>query len=215
MNNLNNLSNSVAFFVLTDKNGIVTLLKNNGLVFDENHTSDAKLINMIFNSLYEDNAFKDNFLIYLNSKTNSPKGYANDESFANFSSTPLPSFNPPKNPTSSSANVGGSSSGFFGGFNINSVTSLVGTGLSFLSSSQAGKDQRAIAEANAQAAIANAQSQTESIRGQLALEELRLNSLKAQVPPPAKNNTLLYVGLGVGAVVLIGGLIFAITKKSN
>lgn len=213
MNNLNNLSNSVAFFVLTDKNGIVTLLKNNGLVFDENHTSDAKLINMIFNSLYEDNAFKDNFLIYLNSKTDSPKGFANGDGL--FSSTQLPSFNPPTNPTSSSSSLGGSSGGFFGGFNMNSVTSLVGTGLGFLSSSQAGKDQRAIAEANAQAAIANAQSQTEAIRGQLALEELRLNSLKAQVPPPAKNNTLLYVGLGVGAIVLIGGLIFAITKKAN
>lgn len=207
MNDLNNLSNSVAFFVLTDKNGIVTLLKNNGLVFDENHTSDAKLINMIFNSLYEDNAFKDNFLVYLNSKTDSPKGFANATGL--FQATPLPTFTAP---TSSTANVGSSSGGFFGGFNMNSVTSLVGTGLGFLSSSQAGKDQRAIAEANAQAAIANAQSQTELIRAQLALEQIKLQNTQAQ---PAKNNTLLYVGLGVGAIVLIGGLIFAITKKSN
>ena len=207
MNDLQILSNSVAFFVLTDKNGIVTLLKNNGLVFDENHTSDAKLINMIFNSLYEDNDFKNNFLIYLNSKTDSPKGFANATGL--FQATPLPTFNAP---TQSSTNVGSNSSGFFGGFNINSVTSLVGTGLSFLSSSQAGKDQRAIAEANAQAAIANAQSQTELIRAQLALEQLKLQNTQAQ---PTKNNTLLYVGLGVGAIVLIGGLIFAITKKSN
>lgn len=203
MNNLNNLSNSVAFFVLTDKNGIVTLLKNNGLVFDENHTSNEKLINMIFNSLYENNEFKDNFLMYLNSKTSQQK-------YANFNPIPLPSFNPPKNPTSSTANVGSSSGGFFGGFNMNSVTSLVGTGLGFLSSSQAGKDQRAIAEANAQAAIANAQSQTELIKAQLALEQIRLQTIQAQ---PPKNNTLLYVGLGVVGVVLIGGLIFAITKK--
>ena len=207
MNDLNNLSNSVAFFVLTDKNGIVTLLKNNGLVFDENHTSDEKLINMIFNSLYEDNAFKDNFLIYLNSKTDSPKGFANATGL--FESTPLPTFTAP---TSSSANVASNSGGFFSGFNVGSLTSLVGTGLSFLSSSQAGKDQRAIAEANAQAAIANAQSQTELIRAQLALEQLKLQNTQAQ---PAKNNTLLYVGLGVGAIILVGGLIFTITKKSN
>ncbi len=208
MNDLNNLSNSVAFFVLTDKNGIVTLLKNNGLVFDENHTSDAKLINMIFNSLYEDNAFKDNFLIYLNSKTDSPKGFANGDGLG-FSPVPLPTFTAP---TSSTANVGSSSGGFLGGFNANSVVSLLNTGLGFLGSSQAGKDQRAIAEANAQAAIANAQSQTELIRAQLALEQLKLQNTQAQ---PTKNNTLLYVGLGVGAIVLIGGLIFAITKKSN
>lgn len=204
MNDLNNLSNSVAFFVLTDKKGIVTLLKNNGLVFDENHTSNEKLINMIFNSLYENNEFKDNFLMYLNSKTNQ-QNYANITGPL-FTATTLPSFNP----TSSSASLSGSSSGFFSGFNASSVTSLVGTGLSFLSSSQAGKDQRAIAEANAQAAIANAQSQTELIKAQLALEQLKLQNNQAQ---PVKNNTLLYVGLGIGAVVLVGGLIFAITKK--
>lgn len=204
MNNLKNLSDTIAFVVLNDRPGVIALLKTNGLVFDENHTSNEKLVTMIFNSLYDNSDFKNNFLTYLDAKAK--------DNFANasglFESTPLPTFTAP---TSSSSSLGTSSGGgFFSGFNANTITSLVGTGLGFLSSSQAGKDQRAIAEANAQAAIANAQSQTELIRAQLALEQLKLQNVQAQ---PIKNNTLLYVGLGVGAVVLIGGLIFAITKK--
>lgn len=47
-------------------------------------------------------------------------------------------------------------------------------------------------------------------------EERRTQALlgsKKDIPEEKKSNTGLYIGLGVGAVVLIGGIIFAVTRK--
>lgn len=47
-------------------------------------------------------------------------------------------------------------------------------------------------------------------------EERRTQALlgsKDKMPEEKKSNTGLYIGIGVGAVVLIGGIIFAVTRK--
>jgi len=209
-NQLENLSNSVAFFVVRDRNGIINLLKNNGLVFDENFVTDEKLTNMIFNSLFDDSSnFKNNYLAYINEKVNLDNKFSNVPGPI-FSSTPLPTFNP--STSSSSSTLGSSSSnGFFGGFNANSALSLVTTGLGFLGSAQAGKDQRAIAEAQAQATIAAAQANAQNNATQLQIAQLQLEAQKAA--PNKSNNTILYVVIGIAGIAIIGGIIFATSKK--
>ena len=62
-------------------------------------------------------------------------------------------------------------------------------------------DARAIAELQRETAVA---------------EERKIQALlnsKNQIPEEKKSNTGLYIGLGVGAVVLIGVTIFAFTRK--
>jgi hypothetical protein len=51
-------------------------------------------------------------------------------------------------------------------------------------------------------------------QGQLALEieRLKLEALKLE-GGEAKDNTLLYVGLGLGGLLVLGGVIWAVTKK--
>jgi hypothetical protein len=52
-------------------------------------------------------------------------------------------------------------------------------------------------------------------RAQIEKERLELEILANSGKPPekTKNNTALYIGLGVGGVALIGILIFAVTRK--
>lgn len=70
--------------------------------------------------------------------------------------------------------------------------------------------QKAKGVANDQKALAELQYNT------ALAEERRIQALldsKSKTPEEKKNNTGLYIGLGVGAVVLIGGIIFAVTRK--
>jgi hypothetical protein len=63
-------------------------------------------------------------------------------------------------------------------------------------------DAKALAELQYKTALANAQA--------LALAN-QANANKNE--PPPKNNTALYIGLGVGGVAFIGIVIFAVTRK--
>jgi hypothetical protein len=66
------------------------------------------------------------------------------------------------------------------------------------------------AQANAQAQTAQAQLQIAQINQQTKLAELE--ALKNQ-GVPAKSNTALYIGLGVGGVVILGLVVFLAVKK--
>jgi len=69
--------------------------------------------------------------------------------------------------------------------------------------------QKAKGEANDAKAVADLQYQTALAQERaLALQ----NQVKTNQPAP-KSNTALYIGLGVGAVVLIGVVIFAFRRK--
>lgn len=70
--------------------------------------------------------------------------------------------------------------------------------------------KKAKGEANDAKALAELQYNT------ALAEERRVQALlgsKKDIPEEKKSNTGLYIGLGVGAVVLIGGIIFAVTRK--
>jgi hypothetical protein len=86
---------------------------------------------------------------------------------------------------------------------------LVGLGTTLIVNNQ--NVQNAQGQANAQQQLANTQYQT--LLAQQRAEELANQANANKNVPPKKNNTLLYVGLGVGGVVLIGIVIFAVTRK--
>jgi len=171
--NFKNLSSVVSQAILYDRNGIISLLENNGvIIFDSDHIKSEKLVTIIFKNL-ENVKFQDVFLNYIKEKFQ----------FSN-------------------------ADGFFSGFNASAITGLVSSGLSFLGNSSASKDQKSIAEINAQAAITSAQSQAQIAATQLQIAQLNLEASKA----PKTDNTKLYVGIGIASVVVVGLLIFAIKK---
>ena len=90
-------------------------------------------------------------------------------------------------------------------------TAVIGLGTSLIMNNQNVHNAQAQAEAQQQAqktqydiALANQQA--------LALAN-QLNANKNVVAPPTKNNTMLYVGLGVGGVVFVSLVVFAVTRK--
>jgi hypothetical protein len=66
---------------------------------------------------------------------------------------------------------------------------------------------------------ANATQQALNAQYQIALQNqqnIKLMQQAGQEPPPKeKSNLPLYIGLGVGGVVILGVVIFAVTRKSN
>lgn len=176
------LSDVIAYVILYDRESIITLLSQNGMIVNP-LDSNEKLVSKLMNLLSEDEMFRKTFTAYL------------EESFG----------------INEFSNAEGST-GFFSGFNAGSVVSLVGTGLGFLSSSQSSKDQRATAEANANATLAAAVAQSNVSKTNLEIARLQLEAAKLK---PTTNNTLLYAGIGVGVVVVLGLVIFAVTRKTN
>lgn len=67
-----------------------------------------------------------------------------------------------------------------------------------------------------QALNQQAQIEADKAKNQLAIAQLQLESARIQAQGAgagASGNTMLYVGLGIGAVVILGAVIFAVTKK--
>lgn len=112
----------------------------------------------------------------------------------------LPSFNPPK---SSTTNSGGSS------FNWEALGgNLLSGGLNFFSS----QEQRKGLQAQADALRAKGLSEVEVAK--LMLEAKKVELEQAKLGGGAKTGSpALYIGLGVGAVVILGVVIFAVTRK--
>jgi hypothetical protein len=66
-------------------------------------------------------------------------------------------------------------------------------------------------QANSQAKLAEAQLQIAQLNQQTELA--KLEALKQGAGTPTKSNTALYVGLGVGGVVILGLVVFLAVKK--
>lgn len=102
--------------------------------------------------------------------------------------------------------------GFWSGFNASAVSSLVGTGLGFLASTQSSNDQKNAAQAQANANLALAQATKESNATQLEIAKLQLEAAKSK---PQTNNTVLYAVLGVSGALVLGFVIFAVTRPKK
>jgi hypothetical protein len=87
---------------------------------------------------------------------------------------------------------------------------LVGFGAGMITNHQA--VQNAKGQANATQEALNTQYQI-ALQNQ---QNIKLMQQAGQAPPPQeKSNLPLYIGLGVGGVVILGVVIFAVTRRSN
>jgi hypothetical protein len=87
---------------------------------------------------------------------------------------------------------------------------LVGLGTGLIMNNQA--VQNAQGQANATQEALNTQYQI-ALQNQ---QNIKLMQQAGQAPPPQeKSNLPLYIGLGVGGVVILGVVIFAVTRRSN
>lgn len=87
------------------------------------------------------------------------------------------------------------------------IPTVVGFGTGMIMNHQA--VQNAKGQANAQQEVLNAQYA-------IALQNeknIKLMQQSNQAPPKEKSNLPLYIGLGVGGVLIIGVVIFAVTRK--
>lgn len=73
------------------------------------------------------------------------------------------------------------------------------------------KEQTKASQAQADALIKQGLSQVEVARIMQETERMKLESAKAQTP--ASGSKTLYIALAVGGVVILGGIIFAVTRK--
>lgn len=94
---------------------------------------------------------------------------------------------------------------------INSIApALVGLGTGLIMNNQA--VQNAKGQANATQEALNTQYQI-ALQNQ---QNIKLMQQAGQAPPPKeKSNLPLYIGLGVGGVVVLGVIIFAVTRKQS
>ena len=87
------------------------------------------------------------------------------------------------------------------------ITSVLGLGATLIGSNQ----QYQLLKGQANISAQQNQTALEVERERTLQARLGLEASKAQ--PPSKANTALYIGLAVGGVVVLGGIIFAITRK--
>jgi len=90
----------------------------------------------------------------------------------------------------------------------NAIGSLLGLGTNLIVNNQV--KQNAKGEANNAQALADKQIQIAQLNQQTELA--KLEALKNQ-GVPTKSNTGLYIGLGVGGVVILGLVVFLAVKK--
>ena len=89
-------------------------------------------------------------------------------------------------------------------------TSLFGGATNYLSS----QEQRKASQAQADALIQQGLSQVEVAKIMQETERLKLEALKSGAGSGTKaGSKTLYIGLGIGAVVILGVVIFAVTRK--
>lgn len=91
----------------------------------------------------------------------------------------------------------------------NAIGSLLGLGTGLIVNNQV--KQNAKGEANNAQALADKQIQIAQLNQQTELA--KLEALKQGAGTPTKSNTALYVGLGVGGVVILGLVVYLAVKK--
>ena len=88
---------------------------------------------------------------------------------------------------------------------------VIGLGTGLIMNNQNVKN--AEGQANQQASAQQTQYQTALANQQALASANQLNANKNVVAPTTKNNTMLYIGLGVGGVVFVSLVVFAVTRK--
>lgn len=77
------------------------------------------------------------------------------------------------------------------------------------------KEERREAQTQADALISQGKSNVEVAKIMQETRRLELEAIKLGGDKNAKGSNILYIGLGVGAVVILGVVIFAVTRKKE
>lgn len=191
MASINKLAYVIGFAVGRDKEGVLSFLADN-LIIAASDISNPDLIALLTESFSNDPTLFDRFIVWVDDRSRTYKNAVGMSS------------------GSGSASTGGGSS-FWEGFNASAITGLLGQGVNAWAGIKASQNNMNAVNSQANIASMNASSQSQSNAMALQLAQMQLAA--QQAPKQGGSNTGLYIGLGVAGVVVVGVLIYAITKK--
>lgn len=199
-NQIKQLGNTVGFVVGINRPAVISLLRAN----DVNVTAktDVKsVMEVCINRIINDPSFNKAFDA-LAKKT--ARDYIKvSKSEKNYSNFVMPTIDIPQTnvqpQTQSSFDWGGLASG------------VLSSGLGIFSQIQSTKAQEKLANQQAKVAELEAQSALNTAQAQIEIEKLRLQQLQAQ-KAGGTGNTLVYVGIGLVGLLVVGGIILAVKK---
>ncbi len=193
------IGNAIGFLSVADIQGLTNLLAEYGNM--PNDISYQSLNNATIDSMSNPN-FSREFVSLVSQNVKivaQMNGYNNVQGDG---TTGIPSTTTPATTNSSG--------GFFSGFNLGS---LINVGSSVYGSISADKRQKDLLKAQANQNSQQIQGQIQAGNIALETERLKLAQLQAGNGQVGANNTMLYVGLGLVGLLVVGGVIYAVAKK--
>lgn len=179
---------------------ITELLTQNGVVVDTINLNIDNLVTATIYALDTSVSFRKDFINLYFSNEELINSKIETEDYSNFLG-----FGKNKTTSTTSTKTGGGSTFDYGGV----ATSLIGGIGGFLGSKNDLKSAQAQADAMIKSGELSIQAQ------QLALEGKKIDAQTALALASAKpqGNTMLYVALGIGGVLILGVVIWAVTRK--
>lgn len=201
------LGNTVGFTMAISKPEVKALLKRSGVPV--NSYSDAQIREAVVDKVINDQKFNARFdkiakssaKAYLKATNQGTKNFGGYSNFTAPDFSGLPSTTQP-----AQTNSGGSSfdwGGLAGG--------LLSAGTGIFGSIQSTKAQQRLAEQQAKLAELEAQTALGTANAQIEIEKLRLAQLQAS-QSTGTNPTLIYVGIGLVGLLVVGGIVLAVRK---
>jgi hypothetical protein len=179
---------------------IQDLLTKNGVVVDTINLNIDNLVTATFYALDKSVSFRKDFINLYFSNEELINSKIETEDYSNFLG-----FGKNKTTPTTTTKTGGGSSFDFGGL----ATGLIGGVGDYFGSRNNLKSAQAQADAMVQSGQLSLQAQ------QLALEGKKIDAQTALALASAKpqGNTMLYIALGIGGVLILGVVIWAVTRK--
>lgn len=193
------IGNAIGFLSVADIQGLTNLLAKYGNM--PNDISYQSLNNATIDSMSNPN-FSNEFVSLVSQNV---KILAQMNGYNNVVGDTTTGLSPTTTPAT--ADSGG---GFFSGFNLGS---LINVGSSVYGSISADKRQRDLLKAQANQNSQQLQGQIQAGNIALETERLKLAQIQAGQGQGGANNTMLYVGLGLVGLLVVGGVIYAVAKK--
>jgi hypothetical protein len=177
---------------------ITELLTKNGVVVDTINLNIDNLVTATFYALDKLVSFRKDFINLYKNNEELINSKIESEDYSNFLGFG-------KNTTPKAPKTGGGSTTDYGGI----ATSLIGGVGGFFSS----KNDLKSAQAQANAMIQSGQLSIEAQKIALETEKERSKTALALASAKPQGNTMLYVALGIGGVLILGVVIYAVTRK--
>jgi hypothetical protein len=201
-NQLRELGNAIGFLSVVDIKGLSSLINKyggNGNIISYQNLNKQAIMLLGNKGFYQEfvRLVSSNLKVLEEMNANA-SGFYNMDAFANSNGA-----------STTPATTGGG--GFFSGFNLQGLLNI---GSTIYGSTQEDKRQRDLLNAQANQNAQQLQAQIDAGNLTLVAERLKLAQIQAmQGQGGAKNNTMLYVGLGVLGLLVVGGVIYAVVKK--